>query len=199
MRAICIIGSPNEQGSTAFLVERVMDGMRAVGIDATMHVLGAMRIGYCDGCRDCETSRRCVHRDDMDILLAGLLESDIVLLASPSYWGDVTGQMKVFIDRSLPLCNASSGDTPVPAGKVGIAVATRAGSSKGETQHIADTFEHYFGHLGITMVGVLTAEGIDSLADIEHDRVKISEARALGKGLGTSYRPTQLTDLPPIG
>ncbi len=186
MKAICIVGSPNEQGSTAFLVRSVIDGMRAVGIDATMHVLGTMNIGYCDGCRVCETSRRCVLRDDMDLLLAGILESDIVLLASPSYWGDVTGQMKVFIDRSLPLCNAATGDTPVPTGKVGVAVATRAGSSQGETQHIVDTFEHYFGHLGISLVAVLTAEGVGRLADVEHDQVKIRQ----GRELGMSFRPS---------
>ncbi len=199
MKAICIVGSPNEQGSTAFLVRSIMDGMHAVGIDATMHVLGTMDIGYCDGCRECESSRRCVIRDDMDALLAGILESDIVLLASPSYWGDVTGQMKVFIDRSLPLCNASTGDTPVPAGKAGVAVATRAGSSKGETQHIVDTFEHYFGHLGISPVAVLTAEGVGCLADVEHDQAKIREGRELGMSLGPSARATQLTDLAPIG
>jgi multimeric flavodoxin WrbA len=184
MKAICIVGSPHERGSTAFLVSRVMEGMCAAGVEATMHILGSMHIGYCDGCRTCETSRRCVLRDDMDVVLAGIMEADIVLLASPSYWGDVTGQMKVFIDRSLPLCNAVTGESPVPAGKAGVAVATRAGRSRGETQHILDTFEHYLGHLGISMVAGLTAEGVGCLADIEHDQAKINEARDLGLALG---------------
>lgn len=199
MKAICIVGSPREQGSTAFLVDRVIDGMRARGIEATVYVLGALRIGYCDGCRTCETSRKCVIRDDMDALLNGILEADIVLLASPSYWGDVTGQMKVFIDRSLPLCNASTGSTPVPPGKMGVAVATRAGSSRGETQHIVDTLEHYFGHLGIRMAATLTAEGVGCLADVESDQAKIQEARQLGMSLRPMLPRTELTDLPPIG
>ena len=199
MKAICIVGSPDEQGSTAFLVDRVIDGMRAQGIAVQKYVLGGMRIGYCDGCRTCETSRKCVIRDDMDALLYGILEADIVLLASPSYWGDVTGQMKVFIDRSLPLCNASTGFTPVPPGKIGAAVAIRAGSSKGETQHIVDTFEHYFGHLGIRMAAMLTAEGIGCLADVEGDQERIREAQQLGRSLGSDLPATQLTDRPSIG
>jgi hypothetical protein len=92
--------------------------------------------------------------------------------------------MKVFIDRSLPLCNATTGHTPVPAGKIGVAVATRAGSSKGETQHIVDTFEHYLEHLGIRMVAALTAEGINSLDDLVANQALIDEARLLGLSLG---------------
>jgi multimeric flavodoxin WrbA len=174
------VGSPREQGSTAYLVDCVINGLHAVGIETEKHVLGTMHIGYCDGCRDCEISLRCVIRDDMDGLLDGILGADIVLLASPSYWGDVTGQMKVFIDRSLPLCNAATGRTPVPAGKVGVAIATRAGSSKGETQHIVDTFEHYLGHLGIRMVAALTAERISCLDDLKADQALIDEAQLLG-------------------
>jgi multimeric flavodoxin WrbA len=127
----------------------------------------------------------------MDRLLEGILESDIVLLASPSYWGDVTGQMKVFIDRSLPLCNAKTGETPVPPGKIGVAVAIRAGQSKGENRHIVDTFEHYFGHLGIKMVGSLTAEGIECLADIRNSGEEIKESFMLGRNIGEMSRAVQ--------
>ena len=122
----------------------------------------------------------------MDALLAGILDSDIVLLASPSYWGDVSGQMKVFIDRSLPLCNAATGRTPVPPGKIGIAVAVRAGSSQGENQHIVDTFQHYFGHLGIEMGAAVTVEGIDRPSDFEHCPEKVQEAVCVGKGIPRS-------------
>ena len=189
MKAICIVGSPREQGSTSFLVDRVIDGMCTGGIEAEKHVLGSLRIEYSDGCRSCETIRKCVIRDDMDALLDEIMGADIVILASPSYWGDVTGQMKVFIDRSLPLCNATTGRTPVPPGKVGIAVATRAGSSKGETQHIVDTFKHYFEHLGIKMVATLSAKGIGCLDDLVADQALIDEARLLGLKLGQDSQP----------
>ena len=180
MKAICIIGSPRESGSTAFLVERIMDGMTAAGVQVRRLSLGQLNIGYCQGCRECETTRRCIQRDDMDQLLGGILESEIVLLASPSYWGDVTGQMKVFIDRSLPLCNAATGETPVPEGKVGIAVALRAGRSTAENKHLVDTFEHYFGHLGIRMAASLTVEGIDTLVDMENSKAELEKAYDLG-------------------
>ncbi len=155
--------------------------MKSVDIDIKRFVLDEMNINYCKGCRECEKSLKCVQRDDMDILSEAIIESDFVLLASPSYWGDVTGQMKVFIDRSLPLCNAKTGITPVPEGKKGIAVAVRAGPSKAENQHIIDTFEHYFGHLGIKLAAQLTVESVDSLSDIQNNKDIIDEAYMIGQ------------------
>lgn len=183
MKAICIIGSPRPRGSTTFLVDRVIEGMKTEGIEVQRFILGQLRINYCQGCKHCEVSRKCIQRDDMDQLLAGILESDIVLLASPSYWGDITGQMKIFIDRSLPLCNAKTGETPVPKGKMGVAVAVRAGPSKGENQHIIDTFAHYFGHLGIKLVGQLTVESVDALSDIMGKQDILKVAFQLGTSL----------------
>jgi multimeric flavodoxin WrbA len=175
------------------LVDRIMDGMQAAGVGARRVCLGQLNIHYCQGCRECETTRRCIQGDDMDQLLTGILESEIILLASPSYWGDVTGQMKVFIDRSLPLCNAATGATPVPKGKMGIAVALRAGRSKAENQHIVDTFAHYFGHLGIKMVASLTVEGIATRSDLEGRDKELAKAYALGQNVGRMVQRPNFT------
>ena len=178
MKAVCIVGSPRGQGNTAFIVDQIGAGMREGGAEVICHALGSLSIGYCRGCRTCEQGGRCVQRDDMDRVIADLMAADVVLVASPSYWGDVTGQLKVFIDRCLPLCNAQTGTTPVPPGKVGVAVAIRAGSRKAENQHIIDTIEHYFGHLGIEPVARFTAEQIDAVSDFTPTHVV--EARQLG-------------------
>ena len=180
MKALCIIGSPREKGNTAFIVDKVIEGMMDKGVDVKRYGLGALRINYCRGCYTCDETGRCVQRDDMDVVIQDLFEADIVLVASPSYWGDVTGQLKVFIDRCTPLCDAKTGETPVPPGKVGVAVAIRAGQSVTENQHIVDTIEHFFGHLGIELVETYTLEGGEQPADLEGKVEKIQEARALG-------------------
>ena len=87
---------------------------------------------------------------------------------------------KVFIDRCTPLCNAKTGETSVPPGKVGVAVALRAGPSVAENQHIIDTIAHFFGHLGIELVETYTLEGVEHPADLEGKELKIQEAYELG-------------------
>ncbi|MFX0091594.1 MAG: flavodoxin family protein [Candidatus Hodarchaeota archaeon] len=180
MKTICIIGSPRSKGSTSFIVDKIIEGMKAHKIEVVRYVLAEQNINFCKGCRRCEVSGECVQHDDMHKIMNDLLDSDIVLLASPSYWSDVTAHMKVFIDRSLPFCDTNSGVSSVPSGKVGLSVALRAGSSKKETQHIIDTFEHYFGHLGIKPIGRLTIENIREVEDIQKNTQKIKEAYNLG-------------------
>lgn len=180
MKALCIIGSPKEHGNTALVVDKVIEGMDKRGIEITRFVLGSINMNFCKGCKSCYQTKQCVQRDDVGIILEKLLSADIILVASPSYWGDVTGHLKAFIDRCLPLCNTIDGKTPVPIGKVGISVAIRAGKSKGENQHIIDTIEHFFGHLEIKPVARLTIEGVDDPSDFNNKAQELEEAYRLG-------------------
>jgi multimeric flavodoxin WrbA len=180
MKALCIIGSPREDGSTALVVGKMIEGLVERGVDVARYGLGSLEINYCKGCHTCEQIRRCVQRDVMDVIVKDLFEADSVVVASPSYWGDVTGQLKVFIDRCNPLCNAKTGETEVPPGKIGVAVAVRAGQSVAENQHIVDTIAHFFGHLGIALLGRLTVEGVEQPADLRQKPEKMQEAYELG-------------------
>jgi multimeric flavodoxin WrbA len=181
MKAICIIGSPRDNGSVAYLMDIIINAMQVGGVEVTKYHLSRLQIHYCEGCLECEADGKCVQDDDMKMLIDEIIKSDAIILASPSYWGDVTGQMKVFIDRSLPLCNAKTGQTAVPAGKIGIGVAIRAGSSKAENLQIIEMFRHYFGHLGIKLAASMTVEGVNNLSDIKNNKMKLEEASDLGK------------------
>jgi multimeric flavodoxin WrbA len=183
MKSIAIIGSPNKNGSCSHLVEQLNQGMKSQGIDASTFYLHDMDIKYCKGCRQCEEKRECVQLDDMKLLIDEIFVSDIIVLASPSYWGDVTGPMKVFIDRSLPLCNAATGVTPVPTGKKGISISVRDGFSTDENQHIISTFDHYFGHLEIDHISNISVEGINTVNDLKLRKDKLYEAFKIGESI----------------
>ena len=185
MRAICINGSARDNGSTAHLVDQAIAGLRDGGVnEVSRYCLGKAHIAYCRGCKACyQPGGQCVQHDDMDTIMADLLAADIVLIASPSYWGDVTGQLKVFFDRSTPYCNTNPNHPPVPEGKVGLAIALRAGSSEGENQHIIASIAHYYGHLGITPAGSLSVTGVDCLDDLMKKPEAIEAAYALGRGV----------------
>ena len=180
MKALCIIGSPQEQGSTAAIVGRIAAGLADAGCLITTYRLDAMRIGFCRGCKACAATGQCVQRDDMDLLIGELMAADVIVIGSPSYWGDVTAQLKTFIDRCTPYSDTRPGGTPVPPGKHGIAVAVRAGHSKGENQHIVDTLAHFFGHLGITLETSVTFESIRSTADLVERQEAMEQAYQLG-------------------
>lgn len=185
MKAICIIGSPREKGCTSLIVNAITKGMIDTGVDVKSYYLGNLNIRYCLGCMTCHKTRQCVLEDDVDLIMKDLMESDIVLVASPSYWGDITGQLKVFIDRNTPYGNTCEGGTLIPHGKIGVAVAVRAGQRQSENQHIIDTINHYYSHLEIAPVESFTIEEIMELEDFIGKEDRLEEAYILGSRLST--------------
>lgn len=182
MKVLCINGSPKATGSTARIIEKIAEGIHSVEPSTvSTYVLNKLNIGYCQGCRECSYLGRCVQNDDMVPIISDLLTSDFVVVGSPSYWGDITGQLKVFIDRCLPLCEVSEGRTVVPAGKFGISVAVRTGRSKEENEHIVGTIEHFFGHLGITPITSYMVQQVESPRDLDNKPEILDEAYALGR------------------
>lgn len=185
MKAICIIGSPRTSGSSAFLVDKVIEGMKEENIEISRYCLGAMNINFCLGCKECHENGKCIQNDDISVIMNDLIESDIVLIASPSYWGDITGQLKVFFDRNTPYSDTNSNvnKVSIPQGKKGIAVAIRAGQSDRENLHILDSIEHYFGHLGILSIARFAVQGVNTLKDLKEKPEVIHKAYELGRNI----------------
>ena len=183
MKAICIIGSPRTKGSTAHIVDKVIEGMTETGIEVTRHCLGERNINYCAGCKECYgEGGKCVFADDVQLIMKDLIDSDIVLIASPSYWGDITGQLKVFFDRNTPYCDTNENRQIIPSGKKGISIAVRAGKTDRENIHILDSIEHYFGHLGIEPIERFAIRETDTLKDLlEKHQSELNEAYDMGK------------------
>ncbi|MCP4640531.1 MAG: flavodoxin family protein [bacterium] len=181
MRALVINGSPRPNGSTARLCDEFARGIKDAGGTASNVCLGDATVSYCRGCDGCVATGECVIDDDMKELTREVLDCDVLVLASPSYWGDVTAQMKTFIDRSRPICEHVRGEY-VGKGKRGVSIAVRAGDGNEENIHLIQCFDHYFGHLGIESAGQLTIEGVYAPQDLTGEHVE--KAHELGRMVG---------------
>lgn len=181
MKALLINGSPRNFGSTSILLEKVRQGLIRSGYETTVYCLGDMNINYCKGCKHCYDTGECIINDDMQIIMETLANADIVVLGTPSYWGDVTGQMKVFIDRSTPYCDTNPSMKYISKMKLGISIVVRTGTDENENIAILEKIEHYFGHMGIKPIGRLSATGIDSPSDFESRQDYLKQAFELGR------------------
>ena len=179
--AVAICGSPRAHGNTATVLSAMLDELRLHGWRAANVDLGQAQIGPCRGCNACRTGP-CPQSDDMGALLDVMLAARLVIIGSPVYWGDVTGQLKVFIDRTLPVCDSRVG-RHLFAGRLGIAVAVRAGRRPGECIKALETIEHYFGHLGIEPAGRVHGEQLEEANDIARQPELLVAARQLAAGL----------------
>ena len=106
-------------------------------------------IAFCKGCRVCHETAVCVQHDDTDKLMKLYEWAQVIVSVSPSYWADVPGQYKAFIDRCTPWCNTHEPHASLTKGKRGYTIALRTGPGEKECMRIIETVEHFHGHLEI--------------------------------------------------
>lgn len=101
MAKIAILnGSPRRNGKTASLIKAFIEGTESVGNEVKELYLQDMSIGGCLACEGCQRNGGiCVQKDDMQNVNNAFLWADVVVFASPQYWGTITGQLKIVIDR----------------------------------------------------------------------------------------------------
>lgn len=161
MNALVINCSPVRSGATAEIV-RIVSGCLSGKYTTDCVCIGDYDIHFCKGCRTCHTTAACVQRDDVDRLMARFAWADTVVSVSPSYWADIPGQFKAFIDRCTPWCNTHEPHARLAPGKKGYAIALRTGPGMKECGRVIESIEHFYGHLEIERCGSL------GLCSIEH-------------------------------
>ncbi|HRZ86416.1 MAG TPA: flavodoxin family protein [bacterium] len=115
MKIVAFNGSPRgESGNTYLMTEEFLAGAREAGAETEHILLAQKKIGHCLGCLACwlKTPGKCVIADDMADLLKKFVSADIVVFATPVYVDNVTGLMKNFMDRLVPLADPRFAKTP---------------------------------------------------------------------------------------
>ena len=99
IKMLAINGSPKKDGNTETVVDAFIKGAKEAGAEVTKIRLVELELKTCKGCNSCHKNGVCVIRDALTPLFKEMLETDILVLASPVYSMSVTSEMKSFIDR----------------------------------------------------------------------------------------------------
>ncbi len=103
MKVIAINGSPRKGGNTEILLKKVLETVESHGIETQFIQIGGTNIHGCRGCWACKTlqNRKCVCDDDiLNSILEDVYSADAIILGTPSYFSDMTPELKAFIDRA---------------------------------------------------------------------------------------------------
>ena len=179
MKVLIMNCSPVRNGATAWLAEYAGQCLSNRAEVKTV-CIDDFSIAMCRGCRDCHHTAKCVIEDDVTGVMALYEWADVIISVAPSYWADVPGQFKAFIDRCTPWCDTHEPYTKLSGGKRGYTIALRTGPSMGECERIIRTVEHFYGHLHIQCCGRL---GLCSVENREDAMARAKEVEALCAGI----------------
>ena len=183
MKVIAFNGSARKEGNTSILINYVLDELQKRGIETETFNLRGKKIHGCIACYKCfeNKDQRCsVTNDVLNECIEKMLEADGIILGSPTYFTDVSTEMKALIDRAGFVAKAN-GD--MFRRKVGAAVVAvrRAGSI-----HVFSTINNFF------LISQMIIPGSNywnmgigrDKGEVEKDEEGIGTMKLLGENMG---------------
>jgi multimeric flavodoxin WrbA len=141
MKVVAFNGSPRKNGNTICLIEKALKPLEKAGIETEIVQIGGKLIHGCIACYKCFENKdcRCIQRDDVvNDCIKKMKKADGIILASPTYFADITPELKALIDRAGLVSRANGNFLRRKVGAAVIAVR-RAGAI-----HAFDTINHFF-------------------------------------------------------
>jgi len=141
MNAIAINGSPRKGGNTSILLKMVLKELEAEGIETELIEMAGKDIHGCIACYGCFKNRngRCaVEKDFANTCIEKMHEADVIILGSPTYFANVTTEMKALIDRAGLVGKANDDCFKRKLGAAVVAVR------RGGQIHTFNSINHFF-------------------------------------------------------
>ena len=182
MKVVAFNESPRKDGNTVSLIRHVLAELEKEGIETEIVQVGGKSIHGCTACMKCAENkdRKCViDKDIVNDCIEKMIEADGIILASPTYFADLTPELKALIDRSGFVAGANGGLFKRKVGAAVVAVR-RAGSI-----HAFDSINHLFTITQMIIpgssywnIGMGRAEG-----EVEKDEEGIRTMQTLGQNM----------------
>ena len=173
-------GSPRAKGNTSALVDEFKKGAEEIGCEVTVFQLDKMNIHGCKGCfgGGKNFEHPCVQRDDMEKIYPVYREADMVVLATPLYYWNFSGQLRTAFDRLFAVAECDENYRNPKKDSVLLMAAEGYGFDDALTY-----YKNLMKHLGWTDLGHVLAGGVMKVGDIKGNK-KLKEAYELGKTVG---------------
>ena len=177
---VILNGSPRKTGNTSALVKAFTEGAESAGHTVTEFFLDSMDIHGCKGCFGGHSSRECpcVQKDDMSKIYPAVKDSDVVVLATPLYYWNMSGQLRTAVDRLFAL-EESDGNLLRGNGRASALLMAAEGHG---FEDVVLYYDHLMEHLRWKNLGHVLAGGNMNTGDIQ-GKPELKEAFELGKSI----------------
>ena len=182
MKVLAINGSARPNGNTAILIRTIFAELEKQGIETEMIQLAGSQLRGCAACYGCFLTKnnKCVISEDiLNECVAKMMAADGIILASPTYFADVSAEMKALIDRAGLVSSANGG---LLKHKVAAAVSA---VRRGGAIHAVDTMNHFFQYGQMFIVGSTYWNMVygREIGEVEKDGEGLANMRNIGENM----------------
>ncbi len=181
-------GSARDDGNTEAIIKEFIAGALAVGLNSSHIKLRNLNIANCIGCYTCKHESKCSLPDAMTEIRENIVESELLVFASPVYWCEITGLLKTCIDRLYFYHH--SANSALIAGKNAIIITTMGESEniEYESEVLVEFYKRALKSLQITILDMLFYSDLMAKEDILKKPKYLDQAFAVGKSLKTRLK-----------
>jgi len=177
MKVLCLLGSPRAKSNSSTIAKRFVSAMEKLGAETKTYSLNNLKYRGCQACMACKTKlEKCALKDDLTEILETVQESDVLVMASPVYYGEVSSQLKAFIDRTYSFLKPDYLTNPNPVrlkpGKTFVLALTQGQSDENMFSDIFPRYNYFMkwygfkeGHL-IRACGLREAGAVETRKDV---------------------------------
>jgi multimeric flavodoxin WrbA len=185
MKIVAVLGSPRENANSSTIANRFSTAAEKLGAEVKTFVLNNLEYRGCQGCMACKTKiDKCVVEDDLTEVLEAVREADVLVLASPVYYWDVSGQLKCFLDRTFSYLVPDFITNPVKSrlspGKKLVMILSQNNPDEGSFANIFPKFDYFFKSYGFSETHLIRACGVSAPGAVgsRHDVMRLAEETA---------------------
>ncbi len=182
MKVLGILGSPRRGGNTEILLDKALAGAKAAGAETEKIVLNELNFRPCQECAGCDETGVCVLKDDLRDVYRKVEEADGLILAAPVFFGSLSAQTKMMIDRfQAKWIGKNLLKQPVKKKKTAVFLCAAATDRRDFFENARTIAGHFFSTAGAKSVGELFCPRMDKKEAIIAHPELLEEAFALGR------------------
>ncbi|MFC1508066.1 flavodoxin family protein [Candidatus Omnitrophota bacterium] len=99
VKILGISGSPRPGGNTDILLDKALEGAKSKGVEIEKIILDDLKFSPCKECENAKDDGSCLLKDDMQEVYRKIKAADAIIFASPIFFGSLSAQAKMMIDR----------------------------------------------------------------------------------------------------
>ena len=180
-----ILGSPRIGGNADTLLDKALEGASSKGAKTEKIILNNLKIRPCQECEKVKDDGSCIVEDDFQAVYAKIMKADGVILASPVFFGSLSAQTKIMIDRfqcywryKYVLKSSRTVNT-----RPGCFICVEASERDSFLENAKSIAKNLFATIGLDYGKELLCKGMDKKESVISDPDCLKKAFDMGNGL----------------